>query len=193
MLPISHDEVVHGKGSIVGKMPGDEWQRFANARAFYGFMWGHPGKKLLFMGQEFGQTSEWNASESLPWWLLEHWPHQGVQALIRDLNRLYRETPALHARDCEPEGFRWIVVNDDTPVGARLSAPRRAERSAGRGRLQLHAGAARRLSSRPALRRASGARCSTATPVLTAARTWAISAASRLRRAPRTASPPRRP
>ena len=114
VLPISHDEVVHGKSSVVGKMPGDEWQRFANARAFYGFMWGHPGKKLLFMGQDFGQTSEWNASESLPWWLLDYWPHQGVQALIRDLNRLYRETPALYARDCEPDGFRWIVVNDDT-------------------------------------------------------------------------------
>ena len=113
VLPISHDEVVHGKASVVSKMPGDEWRRFANARAFYGLMWGYPGKKLLFMGQEFGQTSEWNASESLPWWLLEYWPHRGVQALIRDLNRLYRETPALHARDCEPEGFRWIVVNDD--------------------------------------------------------------------------------
>ena len=80
----------------------------------YGFMWGHPGKKLLFMGQEFGQTDEWNSDESLPWWLLDHAPHQGLQALIRDLNRLYRATPALHARDCEPEGFRWIVVNDDT-------------------------------------------------------------------------------
>src|SRR5271157_2378684 len=114
VLPISHDEVVHGKGSVVSKFPGDEWRRFANARAFYGFMWGHPGKKLLFMGQDFGQTSEWNASESLPWWLLDHWPHQGVQALIRDLNRFYRQTPALCARDCEPEGFRWIVVNDDT-------------------------------------------------------------------------------
>jgi 1,4-alpha-glucan branching enzyme len=114
VLPISHDEVVHGKGSLVGKMPGDEWQRFANARAFYGFMWGYPGKKLLFMGQEFGQTMEWNSAESLPWWLLDHWPHQGVQALIRDLNRIYRETPALHTRDCEPDGFRWIVVNDDT-------------------------------------------------------------------------------
>ncbi len=73
-----------------------------------------PGKKLLFMGQEFGQTNEWNASESLPWWLLDYWPHQGVQAWIRDLNRLYRETPALYARDCEPDGFRWIVVNDET-------------------------------------------------------------------------------
>ena len=114
VLPISHDEVVHGKSSVVYKMPGDEWQRFANARAFYGFMWGHPGKKLLFMGQEFGQTMEWNAGESLPWWLLDYWPHQGVQKLIRDLNAIYRGTPALYARDCEPEGFRWIVVNDDT-------------------------------------------------------------------------------
>ena len=75
-------------------MPGDEWQRFANARAYYGFMWGHPGKKLLFMGQEFGQTSEWNCDEALPWRLLDFWPHQGLQALVRDLNRLYRETPA---------------------------------------------------------------------------------------------------
>jgi 1,4-alpha-glucan branching enzyme len=113
ILPISHDEVVHGKRSVVGKMPGDEWQRFANARAYYGFMWGHPGKKLLFMGQEFGQTSEWNSNDSLPWWLLDHWPHQGLQALVRDLNHLYRSTPALHARDCEAEGFRWIVVDDE--------------------------------------------------------------------------------
>ncbi len=113
VLPISHDEVVHGKRSVVGKMPGDEWQRFANARAYYGFMWGHPGKKLLFMGQEFGQTSEWNSNDSLPWWLLDHWPHQGLQALVRDLNHLYRSTPALHARDCEAEGFRWIVVDDE--------------------------------------------------------------------------------
>jgi 1,4-alpha-glucan branching enzyme len=126
VLPISHDEVVHGKRSVVGKMPGDEWQRFANARAYYGFMWGHPGKKLLFMGQEFGQTSEWNSEEALPWWLLQHWPHQGLKTLVSDLNRLYRETPALHARDCEPEGFRWIVVNDDAQsvlAFLRLGAP----------------------------------------------------------------------
>src|SRR5271165_6638739 len=113
VLPVSHDEVVHGKGSVVGKMPGDEWQRFANARAFYGFMWGHPGKKLLFMGQEFGQTMEWNSAEDLPWRLLDFWPHQGLQALVRDLNRLYHETPALYARDCESQGFRWIVANDE--------------------------------------------------------------------------------
>jgi 1,4-alpha-glucan branching enzyme len=113
ILPISHDEVVYGKRSVVSKMPGDEWQRFANTRAYYGFMWGHPGKKLLFMGQEFGQTSEWNANGELPWWLLDHAPHQGLQALVRDLNALYRSRPALHARDCEPEGFRWIIVDDE--------------------------------------------------------------------------------
>ena len=112
ILPLSHDEVVHGKGSIIGKMPGDEWQRFANARAYYSFMWAHPGKKLLFMGQEFGQTSEWNFNTSLDWHLLDHTPHRGLQALIRDLNRLYRGVPALHRRDCEADGFRWIVVDD---------------------------------------------------------------------------------
>jgi 1,4-alpha-glucan branching enzyme len=112
VLPISHDEVVHGKGSLIAKMPGDEWRRFANARAYYGFMWGHPGKKLLFMGQEFGQTNEWKANEALPWWLLDHAPHRGLQALVRDLNRLHVSRPALHARDCEPEGFRWIVADD---------------------------------------------------------------------------------
>ena len=112
VLPLSHDEVVHGKGSIVGKMPGDEWRRFAGARAYYGFMWGQPGKKLLFMGQEFGQTSEWNFDRGLEWWLLDHAPHQGLRDFVRDLNRLYREHEALHARDCESEGFEWIVVND---------------------------------------------------------------------------------
>ena len=113
VLPISHDEVVYGKKSVVSKMPGDEWQRFANTRAYYAFMWAHPGKKLLFMGQEFGQTSEWNVEADLPWWLLDHAPHQGLQKLVRDLNHFYRSRPAMHARDCEPEGFRWIVVNDE--------------------------------------------------------------------------------
>jgi len=97
ILPISHDEVAHGKGSVVGKMPGDEWQRFANARAYYGFMWGHPGKKLLFMGQEFGQTNEWNCDEALPWWLLG-FCRTRASGVGGDLNRLYRETPAsMHA------------------------------------------------------------------------------------------------
>jgi len=114
VLPISHDEVVYGKRSVVSKMPGDEWQRFANARVYYAFMWAHPGKKLLFMGQEFGQTSEWNCNDQLPWWLLDHAPHQGLHKLVRDLNAFYRSRPALHARDCEAEGFRWIVVNDSS-------------------------------------------------------------------------------
>jgi 1,4-alpha-glucan branching enzyme len=130
VLPLSHDEVVHGKGSIIGRIPGDEWQKFATARAYYGFMWGHPGKKLLFMGQEFGQTSEWNFNEALPWWLLDFWPHKGLQAFVRDLNALYRNLPALHARDCEADGFRWIVVNDEAQsviaflrMGAEGDAP----------------------------------------------------------------------
>ena len=112
VLPLSHDEVVHGKGSILGKMPGDEWQRFANARAYYAFMWAHPGKKLLFMGQEFGQTREWDFEAGLEWHLLQYPLHQGLQALVRDLNRAHRNVPALHARDCEGEGFQWIVADD---------------------------------------------------------------------------------
>jgi 1,4-alpha-glucan branching enzyme len=117
MLPISHDEVVHGKGSMLNKMPGDDWQKFANLRAYYGFMWGHPGKKLLFMGQELGQRHEWRENESLPWELLEHAPHQGVQRLVGDLNRLYRDQPALHRLDCDAAGFEWINSHDaDTSV-----------------------------------------------------------------------------
>jgi 1,4-alpha-glucan branching enzyme len=112
ILPLSHDEVVHGKRSILGRMPGDEWQRFANLRAYYGFMFGHPGKKLLFMGCEFGQESEWRHDHSLDWHLLEHPRHAGVQALVRDLNRLYRMLPALHELDCEDAGFEWLVMHD---------------------------------------------------------------------------------
>ncbi|MCX8133714.1 MAG: 1,4-alpha-glucan branching protein GlgB [Roseococcus sp.] len=112
MLPLSHDEVVHGKGSLVGKLPGDEWQRFANLRLLLGYMWAHPGKKLLFMGGEFGQWREWSEARELDWWLLQYAPHQGLQMLVRDLNRLHRELPALHARDCEPDGFLWTDVND---------------------------------------------------------------------------------
>ncbi len=113
VLPLSHDEVVHGKGSILGRMPGDDWQRFANLRAYYGFMWGHPGKKLLFMGQEWGQRSEWNHDTELPWPDLADDRHAGVQRLVRDLNRLYREQPALHRLDCDPAGFEWLVADDD--------------------------------------------------------------------------------
>jgi 1,4-alpha-glucan branching enzyme len=112
VLPLSHDEVVHGKRSILGRMPGDDWQRFANLRAYYGFMWGHPGKKLLFMGQEFGQPGEWNHDVELPWALLADARHQGVQRLVRDLNTLYRARPALHRLDCEARGFEWIAAQD---------------------------------------------------------------------------------
>ena len=112
VLPISHDEVVHGKGSMLGKMPGDRWQKFANLRAYYAFMWTHPGKKLLFMGQEFAQEREWNHDQSLDWHLLDDPMHAGVRALIRDLNRLYREEPALHRLDCDPAGFEWIDTSD---------------------------------------------------------------------------------
>ncbi|MFA9229134.1 MAG: 1,4-alpha-glucan branching protein GlgB [Microgenomates group bacterium] len=112
LLPISHDEVVHGKGSMLSKMPGSEAEQFANLRAYYGFMWAHPGKKLLFMGQEFAQRSEWNHEQSLDWHLLDHAPHRGMQALVRDLNKVYRETPALHVNDCRPEGFQWLESND---------------------------------------------------------------------------------
>jgi 1,4-alpha-glucan branching enzyme len=113
ILPISHDEVVHGKGSMIGKMPGNWWEKCANLRAYYGFMWGHPGKKLLFMGCEFGQRGEWNHNAETDWAAVEHGPeHRGIQSLVRDLNHLYREVPALHARDCEPEGFQWIEGGD---------------------------------------------------------------------------------
>jgi len=112
ILPLSHDEVVHGKRSILGRMPGDHWQRFANLRAYYSFMYGHPGKKLLFMGAEFGQEREWNHDHSLDWHLLEQRDHVGIQSLVRDLNRLYRAVPALHELDCESGGFEWVVTDD---------------------------------------------------------------------------------
>jgi 1,4-alpha-glucan branching enzyme len=112
ILPLSHDEVVHGKRSILGRMPGDDWQRFANLRAYYGFMFGHPGKKLLFMGSEFGQEQEWNHDRSLDWHLLDQPKHAGVKTLVRDLNHLYRTLPALHALDCDSAGFEWLVADD---------------------------------------------------------------------------------
>jgi 1,4-alpha-glucan branching enzyme len=112
VLPLSHDEVVHGKGSLVNKMSGDEWQKFANLRAYYGFMWGHPGKKLLFMGSDFGQWQEWNFYFGLEWEALKAPNHQGVQRFVRDLNHLYRQEPALHEDDFEWTGFTWIDAND---------------------------------------------------------------------------------
>jgi 1,4-alpha-glucan branching enzyme len=112
ILPLSHDEVVHGKGSLLSKMPGDRWQQFANLRLYYGFMWAHPGKKLLFMGGELAQQAEWNHDGELDWGALHDAHHRGVQRAVADLNRLYRATPALHECDCEPRGFEWIDFAD---------------------------------------------------------------------------------
>ena len=112
VLPLSHDEVVHGKGSLLAKMPGDDWQKRANLRAYLSFMWTHPGKKLLFMGGEIAQPHEWNHDAALPWHLLDDPRHRGVQALVRDLNARYRELPALHAKDADPSGFGWVIGDD---------------------------------------------------------------------------------
>jgi 1,4-alpha-glucan branching enzyme len=113
ILPLSHDEVVHGKGSLARRMPGDDWQKFANLRALLGYQWLFPGKKLLFMGGEFGQSAEWNSNGELDWWLLEQGPyHKGLKRFMRDLNKLYRAMPALWQGDYEPEGFYWIDCSD---------------------------------------------------------------------------------
>jgi len=112
VLPFSHDEVVHGKGSMIGRMPGDRWQRFANLRALYGYMFAHPGKKLLFMGNEFGQWREWNHDRSLDWHLLEESDHRSLQRWVRDLNTCYRGEPAMYEVDFEPQGFEWVDCND---------------------------------------------------------------------------------
>jgi 1,4-alpha-glucan branching enzyme len=112
VLPLSHDEVVHGKGSLVRKMPGDRWQQLANLRAYLTYQWAHPGKQLLFMGQEFAQDAEWAEARELDWWLLDSPWHAGLQKLVRDLNHVYQETPALWAMDHDPLGFQWIDAND---------------------------------------------------------------------------------
>jgi len=112
VLPISHDEVVHGKGSLIDKMPGDRWQMFANLRAYLAFMWTHPGKKLLFMGCEFGQWREWSHDRELDWFLLDEPDHRGAQQMLRDLNRLYGQEPALYQLDADPRGFEWLIGDD---------------------------------------------------------------------------------
>ncbi|MGY4720435.1 1,4-alpha-glucan branching protein GlgB [Naumannella huperziae] len=112
ILPISHDEVVHGKGSMINKIPGDDWQKFATLRAYYAFMWSHPGKQLLFMGQEFGQRPEFDESVPPEWWVSDLWGHNGLQQLVRDLNRTYRDNPALWSIDNAPSGFAWIDADD---------------------------------------------------------------------------------
>jgi 1,4-alpha-glucan branching enzyme len=125
VLPLSHDEVVHGKGSMYGKMAGDRWQKLANLRALYAYMWAHPGKKLLFMGCEFAQEQEWGHERSLDWHLLEEEGNAGVQSLVRDLNRVYRDEPALWELDSDPAGFWWLEANaaaDNVVSFARRSA-----------------------------------------------------------------------
>jgi 1,4-alpha-glucan branching enzyme len=112
MMPLSHDEVVHGKASLIYKMKGDEWQKFANLRALYVYMFTHPGAKLLFMGDEFGQTSEWNFKQSLDWHLLEYPVHKGLQTLVKDLNHLYRYETAFYENQFSREGFEWVEADD---------------------------------------------------------------------------------
>ena len=150
ILPLSHDEVVHGKRSLLDKMPGDRWQKFANLRSLYAYMWAHPGKKLLFMGGELAEWEEWNYDGSLHWNLLEYPEHQGVQSLVRDLNHAYRAHPALYEVDFDPSGFRWLEANDaanNVVAFARLDANGRA---AGRLRTEPLAGPALRLPRRHA-------------------------------------------
>ena len=125
VLALSHDEVVYGKGSLVGKMPGDTWQQFANLRLLFGYMWAHPGKKLLFMGGEFGQRREWSHEEALEWWVLRYPEHEGIQRWVADLNAFYRAQPALYEVDFEPAGFEWVDCHDaDASVLSFLRKPR---------------------------------------------------------------------
>ena len=154
ILPLSHDEVVHGKRSILGRMPGDEWQRFANLRAYYGFMFGHPGKKLLFMGNEFGRKTNGGMTTRSTGTCSSSPRHAGIQALVRDLNRLYRTMPALHELDCEAAGFEWLVMHDaDRSVFAWLRKGRERTRALPGGG-ELHAGGLSRLPHQGAVLRA---------------------------------------
>ncbi len=138
VLPLSHDEVVHGKGSLLGQMAGDEWQQFANLRLLFGYQFAQPGKKLLFMGGEFGQRSEWDHDASLDWHLLDAPSHQGVSAWVRKLNELYRSEPALHRDDLPDGGFAWIDCEDRAQSVLCYERRRRQRRRAG-GRRELHA------------------------------------------------------
>ena len=179
ILPLSHDEVVHGKGSLLSKMPGDRWQQFANLRSLYAYMWAHPGKKLLFMGGELAQEREWSHDRSLDWHLLEQPEHAGMQQLVRTLNRVYREHPALWEVDHEPAGFRWLEPNDAARQRPRLRALRARRDAAARLRLQPLAGGARGLPRRLPRRRPLGRGAEHRLDATTAAATSATSAASR--------------
>ena len=158
ILPLSHDEVVHGKGSLLGKMPGDRWQKLANLRALYGWMWAHPGKKLLFMGGELGQEREWSHDRSLDWHLLEEADHRGLYDLVAELNRLAAGLGALWRADFSPEGFRWLDAGDRAMsiYAAARSEGRNVERRRADARLrgEPHAGTPPRLPRRPTRSRA---------------------------------------
>ena len=158
ILPLSHDEVVHGKRSILGRMPGDRWQRFANLRAYYGFMFGHPGKKLMFMGSEFAQDTEWNHDHSLPWHLLERPEHAGVQRLVRDLNKLYRSTAGAARARLRSCRLRMAGHRRRQPQRVRLAAQGQRSEDVLPRRGQFHARGAARLSHPRTVRRAPGAR-----------------------------------
>ena len=179
MLPLSHDEVVHGKGSLLDQMPGDLWQKFANLRLLYGYMWTHPGKKLLFMGCEFGQWNEWNYDESLQWHLLQWETPPGLaRRCVADVNHLMRREPALHEVDFDYTGFEWIDCHNWQ--NSVLVFMRKAKNPADfvDRRLQLHAGAARQATCWACRNAAGTKKSSTATRPTTAAATWATARAS---------------
>ncbi|GMA40467.1 hypothetical protein GCM10025883_25120 [Mobilicoccus caccae] len=184
VLPISHDEVVYGKGSMLRKMPGDRWEQLSNLRAYYAFMWSHPGKQLLFMGSEFAQESEWADARSLDWWLTEHEPHRGMQALIRDLNGLYSSRPALWELDNDFEGFSWIDANDASGNTYSFLRFGKADERGDRAVIAsvINFSGMEHHQYRIGLPvRACGARCSTPTRRSTAEPGWATSARSRPR------------
>ena len=156
VLPLSHDEVVHGKGSLLGKMPGDAWQKFANLRLLLGWMHAQPGKKLLFMGDDFGQEREWNHDTSLDWHLMEDPMRRGLSRWVRDLNTLYRGEPALHELDCHPTGFTWVDCHDADQSVVSLIRTGKDSGDAGPLRPQFHARAPAQLPHRRPERRPLG-------------------------------------
>ena len=183
VLPLSHDEVVHGKRSLLSKLPGDRWQQLATLRALYGFMWAHPGKQLLFMGGELAEWGEWSEGRSLDWPLLDDPDHAGVRALVRDLNAAYRAQPALWEVDFRPEGFAWLVGDDARRERDRV-LPLLGLGRAARLRRQLLPDRARGLAAPAAARRRVAPRRSTPTRGSTPGPTWGTASGSRLDRGP---------